>query len=209
MHCEIPADRPFISVDGAPIDNKDDISLSISATDVGDSDRYATRSAANVHSTRQETDSSPLLGPVPLGAGPQHVPQPHDTWPFLSCQTTCLSLRIKAVHRSWAGPTPGVRSARPSIFQLPQFANDLTRKVTCDLICLENKTKLSAGTLRYMKEDRLKPGDTVDLIAISTGTINSTGVEGDEEDKLYRLMKYDLSFDQYGELVYTSEYQGQ
>ena len=60
-----------------------------------------------------------------------------------------------------------------------------------------------------MKEDRPKPGDTVDLIAISTGTINSTGVEGDEDDKLYRLMKYDFSFDQYGELVYTSEYQGQ
>ncbi|KAI4950381.1 hypothetical protein J4E91_004263 [Alternaria rosae] len=83
-------------------------------------------------------------------------------------------------------------TARPSIFQLPPFANAPTRKVTCDLICLENQAKLSAGTLRHMKEDAggLNPGSTVDLIAISTGTINSTGVEGDEEDKLYKLMKY-------------------
>jgi hypothetical protein len=40
--------------------------------------------------------------------------------------------------------------------------------------------------LRNMEEAKLKLGDIVELMAISTGAINSTGVEGDEEDEFYR-----------------------
>ena len=187
-HCQVPADKPFISVDEAPMGKENNISLSISATQIGDSNCYATRSAANVQSARQETNSSSLLGPVPLGASPQYVPQPHDTWPFLSCQTTCLSLRIKTVHDSLPTTLQLSMNARPSIFELPQFANAPTQKGICDLICLENQAGLSAGTLRHMKKDGLKPGDAVDLIAISTGTVNPTGIEGDEGYKLYSLV---------------------
>jgi hypothetical protein len=48
----------------------------------------------------------------------------------------------------------------------------------------------------------------VELIAISTGNINSTGAEGDEVDKLYEL---DLEANESDEPLYagTSEYLGQ
>ncbi|KAI4959995.1 hypothetical protein J4E86_001614 [Alternaria arbusti] len=41
-----------------------------------------------------------------------------------------------------------------------------------------------------METSKLKLGDTVELIAVSTGAVSSIGVEGDEEDKLYRLVMY-------------------
>jgi hypothetical protein len=108
----------------------------------------------------------------------------------------------------------------PSIFKLPQFAEGPTREETCALICLENWERLPAGTLRriekaglksgdmwellrrHVEEVELKPGDTLELITISTGTINSTGVEGDEDDKLYKLQMYPP-------YAKTSEYLGQ
>lgn len=96
----------------------------------------------------------------------------------------------------------------PSIYKLSNFKNGPTRQDACDLITLENREGLSAGILRHMEKAKLKMGDTVDLIAISTGAVDSAGVEGDQEDKLYRLeMKAYVGYD----LIFpaTSEYLGQ
>jgi ankyrin repeat protein len=160
-----------------------------------------------------EDGSSTLLSsPTPLSASPQYVSLPHDSWPFLSCQTSCLSLHIKAVCYSFPASQRRVRARRMagwgSIFKLPLFAQGPRLQDACDLICLETQEGLSAGVLRHMEKAKLRIGDTVGLIAVSTGTINSTGVEGDEGDKLYKL---DMEAYVDNDPVYarTSEYLGQ
>jgi ankyrin repeat protein len=189
MHCQVPADRPLRTKDGSSINYKDDISSSILATQIGETHYPPTEAAETVHLARQETDPSPPLSSTPLATGPQYSSQPHDTWPFLACETSCLTLHIKAVLYSYPASWRNVMAFRPgypSIFKLSQFANGPTVANACDLICLENQEGLRAGMLRNMEEAKLKPGDTVELMAISTGAINSTGVEGDEDDEFYR-----------------------
>lgn len=120
-----------------------------------------------------------------------------------------MSLYIEDVHYSLAKLRGRAkRNGWPSIFKLPQFAEGRTTANACDLICLGTQEGLTAGTLRHMEKRNLQPGDAVELIAVSTGTVNSTGIEGDEEDKLYRLvMKAPVG----SGMVYseTSEYLGQ
>ncbi|EMD65949.1 hypothetical protein GGP41_010721 [Bipolaris sorokiniana] len=95
-----------------------------------------------------------------------------------------------------------------SIFKLPSFAKGPRLQDACDLICLETQERLSSGVLRNVEKNEPKLGDTVELIAISTGTINPTGVEGDEADKLYKLDMEAYEGD--GPLyARTSEYLGQ
>lgn len=211
MHCQVPADRPLRTKDGSSIDYKDDISSSILTTQIGETHYPPAEPAETVHLARQETDPSPPLSSTPLATGPQYSSQPHDTWPFLACETSCLTLHIKAVLYSYPASWRKAMASRPgypSIYKLPQFAKGPTLQDACDLICLETQEGLTAGMLRYMEETRLRPGSTVKLIAISTGTINSGGVEGDEEDKFYRL---NMEAYVIGGPVYfeTSEYLGQ
>jgi len=194
MHCEVPADGPLFSLDRACIDIKDDKLSNKRATHINDDCRPREAIAETVYLANQERAPSPPLVTTPQIANQQYVSQPHDSWPFLSCQTDCLALRIQAVHVSF--PTSARRAKQrrphgwPSIFELPQFAKRPTIVDTCDLICLETQEGVKAGTLRHMETSKLKLGDTVELIAVSTGAVSSIGVEGDEEDKLYRLVMY-------------------
>jgi hypothetical protein len=211
LQCQVPADRLLIFDDGASIDHRDHTLSNRPATHTRDNSCPIEENPGIVHSAYQETGITPLLSPTPLSASPQYVSQSHDAWPFLLCQTSCLSLHIKAIFysfpASYRAVYKGMRS-RPSTFKLPQFAEGSTPRDTCGLICLETQEGLSAGTLRHMEKAELKLGDTVELIAISTGAINSAGVEGDKADKLYKLvMKANVG---YGwPWPKTSEYLGQ
>ncbi|KAI4641176.1 hypothetical protein J4E93_008055 [Alternaria ventricosa] len=98
------------------------------------------------------------------------------------------------------GPNPEMTGTRSATFTVPHY-----EKAS---LCLGTQEGLTAGTLRHMEKAKLELGDTVELIAVSTGTVNSTGVEGDEEDKLYRFVMEAFvgSGPVYAE---TSEYLGQ
>ena len=211
MRYPVPADKLLRPEDRSSTNHRNDISSSTLATHMGQ-DYYPTEEAAEtLHSECQESDPSPTPSSTQLDAGPQYISQPHDTWPFISCETSCLTLYIKAVLYSYPASWRyefAMRIGYPSIFKLSQFANGPTVADACDLISLENQEGLSAGMLRHMEEAELKQGDTVELIAISTGTINSTGVEGDEEDEFYRheMEAYVGMGPVYAK---TSEYQGQ
>jgi hypothetical protein len=190
LQCQVPADEPLISPVGASINHENDTMSDIPAIHIGDYDYPTEEIRVPFHSACQETTPPPLLTPTPLGASPRYIPQPHDTWPFLSCQTSCLSLYINAVHVSLPVSSRKGREKRwgyPSIFELQPFVNGPTLQNACDLICLGNREGFPAGTLRHMDRAELNLGDKVELIAISTGTIDSAGVEGDEDDKLYKL----------------------
>jgi len=188
-HCQVPADRPLRTKDGSFIGYKDGVSLSIAGTSIGDNNHPTEEATETVHSACQEVEPSPRLSSTPLGASQQYNSQPHDAWPFLACETPCLTLHIKAVLYSYPASWRNVAAYRPgypSIFKLSQFSNGPTVANACDLICLETQEGLRASMLRNMEEAKLHPGDTVELIAMSTGVIGSTGVEGDEEDEFYR-----------------------
>jgi len=209
MQCQVPADRSWVSADGAPIVKKDDKSSNVPSAHIGHHDDPTEGIADAAHSAYRESGPSPLPSHTPPSASLQHLPQRHDMWPILSCQTSCLSLKTRAVHYSHHRPFGRKFSMMfPSIYKLSNFKNGPTRQDACDLITLENREGLSAGILRHMEKAKLKMGDTVDLIAISTGAVDSAGVEGDQEDKLYRLeMKAYVGYD----LIFpaTSEYLGQ
>lgn len=209
MHCQVPADGPLSSLDRACINIKDDKLSNKRATRMNDDCRATEGTADTVSSAAEETALSPPLSTTPHTANPESIFHPHDSWPFLSCQTSCMSLYIEDVHYSLAKLRGRAkRNGWPSIFKLPQFAEGRTTANACDLICLGTQEGLTAGTLRHMEKRNLQPGDAVELIAVSTGTVNSTGIEGDEEDKLYRLvMKAPVG----SGMVYseTSEYLGQ
>ena len=60
-----------------------------------------------------------------------------------------------------------------SIFKLDQFAKKPVPSEMCHLICLADKKGNPAGVLRHMNRDRVKSGDAIELIALSTGTVHS------------------------------------
>lgn len=104
-----------------------------------------------------------------------------NTWPFLSCMTTRASFTVKTNLK--AGRQPPMAS-RPSpsmafiaytvpIFKLSRFANAPEIKDICHLICLEDKSGAPAGLIRHMTDAEVKPGDIVELVAISRGSFKS------------------------------------
>ena len=94
-------------------------------------------------------------------------------WPFLSCKTSTASLRLKAVLKKRSPAGIGPCWMGPSVFELRQFAGEPADSDMCHLICLEDKRGNQAGVLRHMNRDRAEPGDALELIALSTGTIRS------------------------------------
>ncbi|XP_014551146.1 hypothetical protein COCVIDRAFT_31253 [Bipolaris victoriae FI3] len=83
-----------------------------------------------------------------------------------------------------------------SIFELPSFAKGPPLQDVRGLIHLKPPEILPADVLRNMEKNELRLDETVELIAISTRTSNSTGVEGNEANKLYNLsMEADESDD--------------
>lgn len=92
-------------------------------------------------------------------------------WPFLSCKTSTASLRLKAVLKKRQYINPCYMG--PSVFELRRFAGEPADSGMCHLVCLEDKRGNQAGVLRHMNHDRAEPGDAIELIALSTGTIRS------------------------------------
>jgi hypothetical protein len=192
MQYQVPADRLPIFEDGATVDHRADMLLDRSGDPIEDNLYPTGETADTINLTGLKTDPTSPLSPKPLSASPLYGLQSHDTWPYLLCQTFCLALYIGSVLYGIpvvpVMPPPALRGPPfVSVFNLPYFAEGPTRQDTCDLICLKNEQGLPAGILRHMEQARLMLGDTVVLIAISTGAINSTDVEGDDDDKLYKL----------------------
>ncbi|KAH4144562.1 hypothetical protein HBI24_137790 [Parastagonospora nodorum] len=98
-----------------------------------------------------------------------------NTWPYLSCLTTRTFLRIKTLLKADRERASDYQLLimRLPIFQLPRFSTVSELKDICHLISLEDKHKASAGVLRLMDRAEVKPGDTIELVAISTGTIKA------------------------------------
>jgi hypothetical protein len=102
----------------------------------------------------------------------------HNTWPFLSCMTTRASFTVKTILKAGSNPMmyllPDLRCLAfytVPIFKLSRFANAPEMKDICHLICLEDKSGVPAGMLRHMTDAKVKPGDIVELVAISTGIV--------------------------------------
>jgi len=110
-----------------------------------------------------------------LLVSPNHDPrsarQLRQDWPFLLCRTSAASLCIKSVLKGGTHPHASHAKMAPSVFKLDQFARVPSYSEMCYLICLKDKEGNQAGVLRHMSRDRAEPGDGIELIALSTGTI--------------------------------------
>jgi len=141
------------------------------------SSRQRERTSSKERKHAGSVDANTTLGSIPLPLFDDHasrsVSQLRKDWPFLLCKTSTASLRIKAVLEGGHPPDAPLLYVGTPVFKLHRFAREPGYEEMCHIICLKDKRGNIAGVLRHMARDRAEPGDVIELIALSTGTIRS------------------------------------
>lgn len=100
--------------------------------------------------------------------------------PYLSCETTHACFIVKAVLKAGARASRGKKASKmmlsAPIVKLSRFSRSPSLMNMCDLICLENDGKNSAGVPCHMTDVVVKAGDVVELVATSTGSVTLAGL---------------------------------
>jgi hypothetical protein len=128
--------------------------------------------------------------PIPIRQEPPSIAH-QKVWPFLSCETARAFLRVRAIY----GPRtvyPIPRAELPriqikfSVFNLQQFADGPDVDDICYVICLEDAQGRAAGQLRLMDDSEVEVGDEIELIAISSGSVNYADTDKSFEEQVER-----------------------
>lgn len=116
-----------------------------------------------------------------------------NDWPFLSCVTTQASFRISSLLTpyDYRPPTSGgycSHTSMESVYKLPKFTYTSGMQVhsTCHVICLEDAQGTFAGLLRRMDKRRVIPGNEIEVIAISAGSVDYADLQYAFEDNVHR-----------------------
>ncbi|OAK94726.1 hypothetical protein IQ06DRAFT_298225 [Phaeosphaeriaceae sp. SRC1lsM3a] len=129
--------------------------------------------------------------------GETRGPEPSlSAWPFLSCTTRRALFRIASSlkpyiyfqHRSQFGYNS---MTKRSIFTLPQSTYACGPEIPkiCDVLCLEAAQGSPAGLLRCMDSRDVIPGEEIELIAISAGSVDYADLQFAYEDSVNRTQE--------------------
>lgn len=114
----------------------------------------------------------------------------HAFWPFITCKTSRAFLRVGAVLTvdNWRVARSGIFSwfSPMSVFEMSRFQNAPNLEDPCDIIALEDQGGTPAGQLRHMDDSDVRPGGTIELIAISTGSVAWLDLKSDVEAEVDR-----------------------
>jgi ankyrin repeat protein len=186
MQCQSRIDGLSTSKEGVPMKRQNGILRNIKRKGF-----CISQDLENGHSAHAYKAPLQACSPMPLEAGPQYGSLPQNIWPFLSCETTRAFLRTEVVLPAMPEPPPPLLRISGIVFKIPQFANAPDARSACDLICLEDKRGHTAGVLRRMDDTAISAGDLVELIAISTGVVNMSDIEGHKaENDVYETRVY-------------------
>jgi hypothetical protein len=125
--------------------------------------------------------------PVPISNAPPSTALHQNIWPFLACETTRAFFRVQTILKphDWSMSYAGIKS---SVFELPQYTNAPAE--VCEVLCLEDRQGVSAGLLRRMDDAEVEPGEEIELIAISSGSVSYMDLESAFEERIDRCGSY-------------------
>lgn len=132
--------------------------------------------------------------PVPIRDTEHLDPPVQNNWPFLSCVTTGASCRIASVLKPYRYVRPRPidenmsMGSMVSIYRLPLFTYAHGPQVNdiCHVICLEDAQGSFAGLLRRMDDRPVTPGEEIELMAISAGSVDYADLQFTFEDNVHR-----------------------
>lgn len=153
----------------------------------GDGCSKISNGSDGVYFTHTSDHISRFKHPVPISDDPSSTTSYQNIWPFLSCETARAFFRLQAILK------PGGRSGycaaiKSSVFELPQFTN--APADICRILCLEDKQGRSAGLLQQMDDAEVEPGEEIELIAISSGSVSCADLESAFEEGVDRVGRY-------------------
>ncbi|KAF1970547.1 HET-domain-containing protein [Bimuria novae-zelandiae CBS 107.79] len=143
----------------------------------------------SVYFTHSSDTTSRFKHPVPINDAALSTALNQSIWPFLSCEAAQAFFRIRAILKPLQEMTK-CASLKTSVFNLPQFTEGPAFKDICHVLCLQDTQGRSAGLLRQMDDTKVEPGEGIELIAISTGSVAYAELESAFEEKIDRVGSY-------------------
>jgi ankyrin repeat protein len=119
-----------------------------------------------------ESDSTARFRyPIPIDDSTHFSQLANDTYPYLSCETTHAFLKIGSVLIPRGGLCD-FAIMKTSVFDLPQFSRAPMKNEVCQVLTLEDAYGEQAGSLQGMDNTEITGGEEIELIAISSGSVN-------------------------------------
>ncbi|KAH8725653.1 heterokaryon incompatibility protein-domain-containing protein [Phaeosphaeriaceae sp. PMI808] len=143
----------------------------------------------NVYFTHTSDTINRFKHPVPINDAASSTALNQNIWPFLSCEAARAFFRVGTILKPSDGYT-ACAGLKSSVFDLPQFTEGPAFKDICHILCLEDTQGRPAGLLRRMDDAKVEPGEEVELIAISTGSVSCAELESAFEEKIDRVGSY-------------------
>jgi ankyrin repeat protein len=142
-----------------------------------------------IYFTHASDTTSRFKHPVPINDAASSTAVHQNIWPFLSCEAAGAFFRVGAILK----PLDSFEchaAFKASVFELPQYTDGPDFEDICHVLCLEDKQGRSAGLLRVMDDAEIEPGEEIELIAISSGSVSCADLESAFEEKIDRVRSY-------------------
>jgi ankyrin repeat protein len=123
--------------------------------------------------------------PIPIDDSTHLAQLANDTYPYLSCETTHAFLKIGSVLFALDGASQD-GAMKTSVFDLPQFSSAPEIDEICQVLALEDAHGEPAGSLQGMDDIDMTAGDEIELIAISSGSVNYEDLKSAFEETVDR-----------------------